>query len=573
MKTLAKQPWFGRFLLLLGVGSFMALSFLSGLQESSTADEPQHITSGYAYWKTGRYIFDPIHPPLIRLLASSPLLTLPLYFPDRPPAWVSDDPNLFCYSFLNQNTLNSQTLLNASRWVMVLLGGLLGFWVWSWAKESIGIQGANASLMAFAFCPPLLAYSHYVTTDFGVTVFSFGALYAGWRFCKQPSFWRALLAGLGAGASVASKFTALILLPLLMALVCIEWAVSRESWQALKKRHLVLFAVLFVLGSVFVVALVYRIDQWSSLVTGLRALHFHLSHGTQCFFYGQYTDQGGWPWFLPMVFLLKTPLAFLLAAGVGVLVWGKLSPSLKRFVFIWLLFPCLLTVIVCIFSKSQFGIRRILLVYPLLCVWIGAVVRTLDIPSPRRFVLWGVLAAWYVGSALYSFPHYLAYFNEAVGGSSQGYRYLLDCNLDWGQGLKALSRYLREQGVDHIYLSYFGGGEPRDYGIRYIAVAPKGGSDPKGDLDRRIQNQKRILFAISATNREGLHYKNHDLFAWLRIRQPMALVGHSIWVYDITNDAQAHDQFARMFKIAGLAEWAQFEDRWSRSLRSSLPKQ
>jgi hypothetical protein len=30
-------------------------------------------------------------------------------------------------------------------------------------------------------------------------------------------------------------------------------------------------------------------------------------------------------------------------------------------------------------------------------------------------------------------PHYLAYFNEIIGGPRNGYKYLIDSNLDWGQ--------------------------------------------------------------------------------------------------------------------------------------------
>ena len=45
-------------------------------------------------------------------------------------------------------------------------------------------------------------------------------------------------------------------------------------------------------------------------------------------------------------------------------------------------------------------------------------------------VLCGGLAIWYIGTSLYIHPHYLAYFNELAGGPDNGYKYLVDSNLD-----------------------------------------------------------------------------------------------------------------------------------------------
>jgi hypothetical protein len=44
-----------------------------------------------------------------------------------------------------------------------------------------------------------------------------------------------------------------------------------------------------------------------------------------------------------------------------------------------------------------------------------------------------LLGIWLSASSVWIFPYYLEYFNELVGGPSNGYRYLLDSNLTWGQ--------------------------------------------------------------------------------------------------------------------------------------------
>src|SRR5439155_5938092 len=60
----------------------------------------------------------------------------------------------------------------------------------------------------------------------------------------------------------------------------------------------------------------------------------------------------------------------------------------------------------------------------------------------------------------------LSYFNELVGGPREGWRWLVDSNLDWGQDMKRLARYLAARGEPPVKLAYFGLGDPSRYGIR-----------------------------------------------------------------------------------------------------------
>jgi hypothetical protein len=71
----------------------MVLLLLGSMREDSlTADEPAHITAGYAYLRFRDGRFNPEHPPLLKMLAAAPLLPLPLHFPRDHPAW-QDGPN------------------------------------------------------------------------------------------------------------------------------------------------------------------------------------------------------------------------------------------------------------------------------------------------------------------------------------------------------------------------------------------------------------------------------------------------------------------------------------------------
>ena len=136
------------------------------------------------------------------------------------------------------------------------------------------------------------------------------------------------------------------------------------------------------------------------------------------------------------------------------------------------------------------------------------------------------------------FPRYLSYFNELITPSYNGYRYLVDSNLDWGQGLKALGEYLRKHGSPPIYLSYFGCGDPASYGIAFQPVLMTTCSDLKGPETSQAR-QDPFLFAISATNRVGLYYEPHDVFSWLERLKPVKVFMDSIWLYDVTHDPEA----------------------------------
>src|ERR1700758_2805050 len=55
---------------------------LSVRQESQTWDEADHIFAGYMSWKQADFGLNPEHPPLLKLLATAPLLSMSLKVPE-----------------------------------------------------------------------------------------------------------------------------------------------------------------------------------------------------------------------------------------------------------------------------------------------------------------------------------------------------------------------------------------------------------------------------------------------------------------------------------------------------------
>jgi hypothetical protein len=213
-------------------------------------------------------------------------------------------------------------------------------------------------------------------------------------------------------------------------------------------------------------------------------------------------------------------------------------------------------------SPSQRGHRHILPIYPFLFVLIGLMVSELWEKIHARWFFLG-LGLWQVCVGSFSGPYYISYFNELIGGTKNGYRLAADSNTDWGQGLQALRRYMEQEQVPKVYLSYFGGLSPAAYGI---ASAPVYGdwADPRPDID--MTRQRRQLLVVSATNLQSVYFSNKDAFDWLKPRKPQALLAGSLLVFDITCDAISHIRLAMIFNDMDDSPSAERELRYGREL-------
>jgi hypothetical protein len=168
-------------------------------------------------------------------------------------------------------------------------------------------------------------------------------------------------------------------------------------------------------------------------------------------------------------------------------------------------------------------------------------------------LLIGIPVAWTAISSLRVAPHQLAYFNESVGGPEQGYRYLSDSNLDWGQDLKGLTAYLDKEKLPIIYLSYFGTAPPAYYRIRYQDVVSKGTLRPPPPGKVSADAPRKIL-AISAYNLQDVSNADDPLFRWLWVRQPVGKIGYSIFLYDLTDDQEGLAKLEETYVKSGIGK-------------------
>ncbi|MEW5987347.1 MAG: glycosyltransferase family 39 protein [Chloroflexota bacterium] len=324
------------------------------------------------------------------------------------------------------------------------------------------------------------------------------------------------------------------------------WAVYRFTWGAVDALSLALPAPAY----------------WRGLIR----LNQHQELGHAAYLLGHFS-QNGWWYYFPVAFLVKTPLptliAWLLAAvwwlrsaasvrltlarpptaegasGQAIHLVGVFDVSLNQMAAettLWI--PALALIAISLTSSIDVGYRHILPVLPLTVVFIGQAVATWQAEksrviareqSPERGVpphlvrlrpvlLSALVIVWLAVESFAIQPHALAYFNQLAGGPANGYHILLDSNLDWGQELKRLGEFVKEEDLGPLVLSYFTAVDPAVYGIQvespvYYPFTPGPG-----------------LYALSANDVAGFDPQLASLF---RYRTPFAQIGYALWLYRV----------------------------------------
>lgn len=147
--------------------------------------------------------------------------------------------------------------------------------------------------------------------------------------------------------------------------------------------------------------------------------------------------------------------------------------------------------------------------------------RDLPVPLPRAYVMG-------IGSSLWAYPHSLSYFNELVGGPKGGPAHLLDSNVDWGQDLLYLRRWLdAHPEARPLGLAFHGKYDARAVGIDSVAPPP---GPPAAHLAQDQTGPLPGWYALSVTEIRG----PHGYFGYFLRFEPVAMAGYSICIYHVT---------------------------------------
>jgi hypothetical protein len=547
-------------LLAAGLALLLVLGFSSARTTSAVYDEIVHESAGYTALRFGEFRFNPDHPPLVGRLAALPLMAMDLHFPVDDAAWKMGRPYEVGRRFLYRWNDGDRLLLR-SRMMILLLAAALAALVFLWSRATAGRAAAGLSLLLAATNPDVLAHGQVVTTDMAAALFIFATVFAFARVVDRLTAGRVLVAGLALAGAIASKFSALILFPVLGVLaVIVAWRDERPLARLGKLAGaIVAMVVIAYVGLWASYAFRFAATEdpafeasipWDRLrpdepalaraIDVARGAHlfpepylwgfvrfFKHQQARPSFLLGAHSDDG-FAGFFPLSFAVKTPVALLVLIALAIGLRASRRVASRGDAFLWV--PILLYAAVSLTRGINIGHRHLLPLYPFLFVVAGRCA-TWAAASARRWprVLVAGLALWNAGAALFIHPHYLSYFNELAGGPSRGYRILVDSSLDWGQDLRGLKPYMEAHGIPRVKLSYFGTADPAYYGIAcdmlpsYLAL-PREVVRSFGPGD---------VLAVSATNLQGVYLEPEDkpMMERLRREKPVGRVGYSILIF------------------------------------------
>ena len=538
------------------------IPFLSMQNFSPAYDEITHLPSGFSYLKTGELKLNPEHPPLIKMLAATPLLFLNLKFDFNDPnlAGSKTDEWQFGRDLLFNN--GTDRVIFWGRIPVMLLSVLLGWYVFKWGKELFGYRAGVIGLFIYALMPNIIAHAQFVTMDLGVTAFSFIAMYHLWKFIvpvprlsvvETKSKMNGLgatrhliFAGLFLGLALGSKFSAVLLMPisLILLAIYIQKNYSRSNWLA--KISALLKIIMPMWGLAFLVI-------WGLYLFPKDLLFYWHGMGTvyanknpNHFYYlnGDFGRSGWWYYFL-WAFIIKTPVPFLAVLGWALFRYKKLTLGFLNSAFIFL--PVILFLWITSWKAHNIGIRYILPIYPFLILFVSGYISkilnfqfTTTVRSRAvafmvifnkfltvnfKTILILVLGGWYLLIPITIYPDYLPYFNEFVGGSSSGYKFLDDSNIEWGHDLKRLKAYQNKYPELKVFL-WVEKDAGRSYGIKNILPL-----DFKGDW---LSPKGRYAVSTHVLIRTWLASQVYDneILNWMDNYKPIDRIGQSFLVYE-----------------------------------------
>jgi 4-amino-4-deoxy-L-arabinose transferase-like glycosyltransferase len=318
-------------------------------RESITFDEMAHIGAGVSYLQKLDMRMNEEHPPLAKVLAALPLVVRGVHADYSHASWTFSGSGLF-KQYLGEWIFGHWLI---TRWndpiatvfwarqSMLVLTLVLGIVLYLYGARVGDQWGGLLCLCAYATMPVMLAFGPLVLTDIAITLFVVLTLWAFASMWRSQSRGTILRFGLAFGAALLSKFSAgLLFFCFLAFILSLRWrpvpeqpagkaelrAWRRSRWWSLTKG--ILLAALIVYAVYFVLSWNEPTDSLGFLGTNtaarllrrllmppwiyLRGLAlFAFTGKPPAVILGQSYPHGAW-FFFPVLFLLKSSLAFLL---------------------------------------------------------------------------------------------------------------------------------------------------------------------------------------------------------------------------------------------------------------------
>jgi len=495
--------------------AFMAvLAGGAARRESITFDEVAHIGAGVSYLQKLDMRMNEEHPPLAKILAALPLVLRGVHTDYSHISWTFS--GTWFGSVMGQWAWGHCVALQWNDpystlwWARVPMLGLtlaLGVCLYLFACRLGNAWGGLLCLAAFVATPAFLVFGPLVITDIPITFFTLLTLWSFaelWRSPNRRTLWTF---GLLFGATILTKFSAGLLFFCFLAFrLSLRWLpLSQQpsdkpellAWRKLRGRYLwkgVLIAAVMVYAVYFIFTWNEPSDSLQFLGHGpaslflrrilmpawifLRGLAFFaITSRRATYVLGHYYTHGIWYYF-PVVFVLKSTLAFLLSLLLSLLValvarnklkGVQLAPAGMEFHWraVWTFLIVFL--IFCMVSPMTISIRHFTIPIVLLILLMAPLPRALALLREKGWPAARLAMGAYVLLSLASlvtmartYPYFFPYLNSLSFGRP-GYTLVNDSNLDWNQSLPDVERFVEQRGLHHVLLDEYSFIEPKVY--------------------------------------------------------------------------------------------------------------
>ena len=499
------------------------MALLSGgaaWRESVTVDEVAHIGAGVSYLQRLDMRMNEEHPPLPKALAAIPLVLRGVHADYSHVSWTFS--NKMFNAFLGEWVFGHWVIMRWNdphatllwaRVPMLLLTLLLGLAIYVYGSRLGDSWGGLLCLCAYVSMPAFLAFGPLVITDIAIALFWVLAVWHLPEMWHSPSRWTVIKFGLALAGAFLSKFSSgllfFVFVAVALSLRCRgvpEQPTDKAALRAWRRRawrnmaNATFWAALFVYVVYFVLSWNEPTDSFNIIphfpaspllrrllmplwkyLRGLLGFAFSAA-SRPTYILGHAYSHGVWFYF-PVLFVLKSPLAFLLLLVLAVAIAiclkrrsggqpsGQLSAIPSGMELHWRAVWVSLVVFVtaCMLNRLDISIRHFsvaLAVATLLLAPLPRMLESLQRSNWRgaragKWVTIGLAAASLV-TAVRAYPNYFPFLNVLSMGRP-AYLLVNDSNLDWNQSLPEVEKFVRQRGLNQILLDEYGFSEPTVY--------------------------------------------------------------------------------------------------------------
>ena len=457
---------------------------------SLTGDGSHHLVAGYQALEYGQNSVNLEHPPLAKLLMAFPSWwSGELEIPEI----TAREAHRTADSLFLEPSLGTETV--RARWAVLLLLALplllSCYWLAFGVLRDRGSdldqahRAGTLLVLLMGLSLSVLPYLTILQTDVAVALAFVLVMLAGRGYRRNPGWQSALAVGLALGLGLASKFSAVLLLPA----VAVIWfsGGERRRWRPWLSQGLIMtFGAISLLHGVFWLAnLQYdsevgrevlsqycrgegtvivedRLLDWEKPLLALEEVDPYLAQWAVGFLgvraqnsigvytsyaFGDVRSTGRW-WYFPAVFLVKTPWVILLA-WVGCLVGlARRGTQLLSRGSHPMILASAIYLALALFSNYNLGVRHLLPVMPFLFLPVASVWSR----SPVVGVVGPLLL--FVESLAVA-PLWMSSTNTWFLGRANPTRFALAAgNLEYRQNFLLLGRWAEENEVSDIKVLY-----------------------------------------------------------------------------------------------------------------------